>query len=98
LPMQPGDVYETQARVERLKDLTGYSPRVSIEDGIRRFVDWYLGEYLPLGLTDSTQFPLPLPVHTAFQDAAAAVSCEGWDTKDLTFQPHPTPKFRLAAT
>ena len=46
LPMQPGDVYETQARVDKLKEVTGYSPRVSIEDGIRRFVDWYLGEYL----------------------------------------------------
>jgi hypothetical protein len=74
LPMQPGDVFETQARVEKLKDLTGYSPRVSIEDGIRRFVDWYLGEYLPLGLTDATQFPLPLPVHTAFQDATSAAA------------------------
>ncbi len=27
MPMQPGDVYETQARVEKLKDVTGYSPR-----------------------------------------------------------------------
>ena len=59
LPMQPGDVYETQARVEKLKEITGYSPLVSIEDGIRRFVDWYLGEYLPLGLTDAHHFPPP---------------------------------------
>jgi hypothetical protein len=57
--MQPGDVYETQARVDRLKEVTGYSPLVSIEDGIQRFVDWYLHEYLPLGLTDSAQFSLP---------------------------------------
>jgi UDP-glucuronate 4-epimerase len=61
LPMQPGDVYETQARVEKLREITGYSPLVSIEDGIRRFVDWYLGEYLPLGLTDAHHFPLPSP-------------------------------------
>jgi UDP-glucuronate 4-epimerase len=59
MPMQPGDVYETQARVDRLKEVTGYSPLVSIEDGIQRFVDWYLHEYLPLGLTDSAQFSLP---------------------------------------
>src|SRR3984885_3939931 len=67
IPMQPGDVYETQARVEKLKDLTGYSPQISIEDGIHRFVDWYLGEYLPLGLTDAHHFPPPplaqTPVH-----------------------------------
>jgi UDP-glucuronate 4-epimerase len=74
IPMQPGDVYETQARVEKLKDLTGYSPQVSIQDGIRRFVDWYLGEYLPLGLADSTPFPLPPPVQTAFQEVASAAA------------------------
>ena len=51
--MQPGDVYETQARVDRLREVTAYSPRVSIETGIQRFVDWYLGEYLPLGLVES---------------------------------------------
>jgi UDP-glucuronate 4-epimerase len=71
MPMQPGDVYETQARVDKLKEITGYSPRVSIEDGIRRFVDWYLGEYLPLGLADSPQFPLPLPVQSAYQNIAS---------------------------
>jgi len=51
-PMQPGDVYETQARVDKLRDITGYTPRVSIEEGIQRFVDWYLCEYVPLGLAE----------------------------------------------
>src|SRR5271156_752202 len=77
LPMQPGDVYETQARVDKLKEVTGYSPRVSIEDGIRRFVAWYLGEYLPLGLTESPQFPLPLPVQSVHQNASASIVGEG---------------------
>jgi UDP-glucuronate 4-epimerase len=70
LPMQPGDVYETQASAEKLKELTGYSPLVAIEDGIRRFVDWYLGEYLPLGLADVHQFPLP-PSPVVFQGEAS---------------------------
>jgi UDP-glucuronate 4-epimerase len=62
LPMQPGDVYETQARVERLREVTAYSPRVSIEEGVERFVKWYLGEYLPLGLAGQALFPpIPLP-------------------------------------
>jgi UDP-glucuronate 4-epimerase len=74
MPMQPGDVYETQARVEKLKEITGYSPLVSIEDGIRRFVDWYLGEYLPLGLTDAHHFPLPLPAQPVFHDATSAAA------------------------
>jgi UDP-glucuronate 4-epimerase len=64
MPMQPGDVYETQARVDKLREITGYSPLVSIEDGIRRFVDWYLGEYLPLGLIDAHHFPLPVPAQS----------------------------------
>jgi UDP-glucuronate 4-epimerase len=63
VPMQPGDVYETQARVDKLAEVTGYCPRFSIEEGIRRFADWYLGEYLPMGLTDPIDH-LPLPVQS----------------------------------
>jgi UDP-glucuronate 4-epimerase len=58
LPMQPGDVHETQANVDRLKNVTGYSPRVSIEEGVERFVDWYLSEYVPLGLGEAAQKPV----------------------------------------
>ena len=77
IPMQPGDVYETQACVDRLKAVTGYSPQVSIEDGIRRFVAWYLGEYLPLGLVDMPHLPLPLPVQSVHQNVPAAIASEG---------------------
>src|SRR3984893_4180655 len=76
MPMQPGDVYETQARVDKLKEVTGYSPHVYIEDGIRRFVAWYLGEYRPLGLTESHQSPLPLPVQSVHQNAPASIAGE----------------------
>ena len=41
LPMQPGDVPDTEADVEALRRDTGYSPATPIETGIRRFVDWY---------------------------------------------------------
>jgi UDP-glucuronate 4-epimerase len=78
LPMQPGDVYETQACVDRLKEVTGYSPHVSIEDGIRRFVAWYLGEYLPLGLTESPQYPSPLPVQSVHEHAPASIAGEAY--------------------
>jgi UDP-glucuronate 4-epimerase len=40
-PMQPGDVTATFADVSRLKALTGYEPRVLLEEGLRRFVEWY---------------------------------------------------------
>ncbi len=75
MPMQAGDVYETQASVDKLIELTGYAPRVSIEEGIHRFVDWYLGEYLPLGLGEQpapAPLPVPLPVQSAHQFPSAS--------------------------
>jgi UDP-glucuronate 4-epimerase len=62
MPMQPGDVYQTHARVDKLAEVTGYRPRFSIEEGIQRFVTWYLGEYLPLGFSDNAVLHLPRPV------------------------------------
>ena len=40
-PMQPGDVTATFADIGRLKALCGYAPKVPIEAGIPRFVEWY---------------------------------------------------------
>lgn len=41
LPMQPGDVYATYAATDKAKDLLGFEPNVSIEEGIKTFADWY---------------------------------------------------------
>ena len=40
-PMQPGDVKETYADIEAARRDLGFEPRVSIDDGIPRFVEWY---------------------------------------------------------
>ena len=40
-PMQPGDVLESFADIIKSTDLLGYNPRVNIDDGIQRFIDWY---------------------------------------------------------
>jgi UDP-glucuronate 4-epimerase len=45
LPMQPGDVQETWADIEDTVALTGYQPRVSIEEGVPAFVEWYRTYY-----------------------------------------------------
>jgi UDP-glucuronate 4-epimerase len=45
LPMQPGDVTATWANIDRLHALTGYRPQVPVEEGLRRFVRWYLDYY-----------------------------------------------------
>lgn len=45
LPMQPGDVPDTYADVEALEQDVGYRPRVSVEEGVKRFVEWYREYY-----------------------------------------------------
>ena len=40
-PMQPGDVTATWADVSRIRALTGYSPKVTLAEGLPRFVEWY---------------------------------------------------------
>lgn len=41
-PMQPGDVIATWANIDRLRTLTGYRPKVPVEEGMQRFARWYL--------------------------------------------------------
>ena len=45
LPLQPGDVPDTHADVQALVDDVDYQPSTSIEEGIGRFVEWYLGYF-----------------------------------------------------
>ena len=45
LPMQPGDVKATYADVSALVAAVGYRPAVGLEEGMRRFVEWYRGFY-----------------------------------------------------
>jgi UDP-glucuronate 4-epimerase len=40
-PMQRGDVLSTYASIELLEKYAGYKPQTSIEDGLKKFVDWY---------------------------------------------------------
>ena len=41
LPMQPGDVPITYANIDDLVADVGFTPKTEIEDGIKKFVDWY---------------------------------------------------------
>ena len=45
LPIQPGDVPETFADISKAKKLLNYNPKVTIEEGIPKFVDWYMNFY-----------------------------------------------------
>ena len=48
LPMQPGDVYQTNADTSRLESEMGYKPHVSLHDGIGEFMKWYKSNMNPL--------------------------------------------------
>ena len=47
LPMQLGDVPDTWADVSALERDVGYRPSTTLEEGVKRFVEWYLGYYHP---------------------------------------------------
>jgi UDP-glucuronate 4-epimerase len=49
LPMQPGDVKATYADTRRAEEKLGFSPRVSIREGIPRFVEWYQEYHRSMG-------------------------------------------------
>jgi len=42
LPMQPGDVPATSADTSELEKWVGFKPSTQVEEGVRRFVEWYL--------------------------------------------------------
>lgn len=42
LPEEPGDMAVTYADISRARQLLGYQPRTAIEEGIGKFVDWFL--------------------------------------------------------
>ena len=45
LPMQKGDVHSTLSDTSLLKRITGYNPKTKYQNGIKKFLDWYLDYY-----------------------------------------------------
>lgn len=45
LPLQQGDVPDTFADIEDLVRDVGYKPATSVEEGVRRFIEWYVAYY-----------------------------------------------------
>lgn len=48
LPMQPGDVYQTNADTTKLETELGYRPHWSLHEGISEFMKWYKSDKNPL--------------------------------------------------
>jgi UDP-glucuronate 4-epimerase len=53
-PMQEGDMKATHADITKARDMLGYNPQVSIEEGIRRLVEWHKGLKKPKHLKITT--------------------------------------------
>ena len=45
LPAQPGDMLVTCADLTRIQAAINYAPRVPLEEGLKRFVEWFRGYY-----------------------------------------------------
>ena len=45
LPMQPGDVYQTNADTSALQSELGFKPDKPIKEGVRETIDWYRSFY-----------------------------------------------------
>jgi UDP-glucuronate 4-epimerase len=45
-PMPPGDVSATYADIELSRQKLGFEPKVSLPEGIKRFVNWYLDDFV----------------------------------------------------
>ncbi len=45
MPIKPGDVKVTNANIKKSSKMLGFSPKVNIEEGINRFIDWYFKYY-----------------------------------------------------
>jgi len=46
LEIQPGDIPITHADSRRLENFVGFRPNTNIKEGVAKFVNWYLEEYL----------------------------------------------------
>lgn len=45
LPPQPGDMFETCADLTQIRATIGFTPKVPLEEGLRRFVEWFRSYY-----------------------------------------------------
>jgi UDP-glucuronate 4-epimerase len=48
LPMQPGDMYQTNADTTRLEKEIGYKPVVRLHEGIGKFIEWFKSDLNPV--------------------------------------------------
>ena len=45
LPHQAGDIIKTHSSINKIKKYTGYKPKININTGIKKFIEWYKDYY-----------------------------------------------------
>jgi UDP-N-acetyl-D-glucosamine/UDP-N-acetyl-D-galactosamine dehydrogenase len=72
MPMQQGDVPVTFADIEHTKQVLGWEPKIDIEQGISKFIDWYIAYNAPkpqpntkIAVVGLGYVGLPLAIHFA---------------------------------
>ena len=45
LPLQPGDIFKTQADTRKLRNHFGYVSKMNYKKGIKKFIDWHNDYY-----------------------------------------------------
>ena len=45
LPLQTGDIIKTHSDIQKLKKFSKYNPKTNIEDGVSKFIDWFIKYY-----------------------------------------------------
>ena len=45
LPMQPGDVPESFAEIDKSIEMLNYKPTTNIDEGVKLLISWYLEYY-----------------------------------------------------
>jgi UDP-glucuronate 4-epimerase len=45
LPLQPGDVPETYADIEKTREILGFNPKTPVRTGVKAFITWYKDYY-----------------------------------------------------
>jgi hypothetical protein len=71
-PLKPGDVPATYASTDLLFEAVGFKPHTPLEEGLKRFADWYVGimgtfifnNYIKKDLTKETKVYEYEPLYT----------------------------------
>ena len=45
VPAQPGDMFETCADLTRIQAAIDFAPKISLEEGLKQFVEWFKTYY-----------------------------------------------------